>query len=305
MQRALGRALSPLWVPAVVGVMRFGLRWRIDGAAQVRREYRELLRCDGPLIVCANHLTMVDSAAIMWALGSPGWFLAHYSAVPWNVPERQNFAASLVSRVLVYVMRCIPVTRGGDRAEVGRVLARLAHLADNGEVVLLFPEGGRSRSGRVESESAAYGVGRLIASLPGCRVLCVYLRGDHQRVVSNLPVRGERFRVRAAVLCPTSAHNGMRRALDLSRQVVEVLATLEEEHFQECGGGRYRDQCGEADEERLQGRPEAHCQPGAVAGPAARTAPRTTPRTTPRTAPRTAPRTTARTAPGTAPRTTQ
>ncbi len=239
-QRALGRALSPLWIPAVVGVMRLGLRWRIDGAAEVRREYRELLRGDGPLIVCANHLTMVDSAAIMWALGSPGWFLAHYAAVPWNVPERQNFAASLVSRMLVYVMRCIPVTRGGDRAQVGRVLARLAHLAEHGEVVLLFPEGGRSRSGRVEPQSAAYGVGRLIASLPGCRVLCVYLRGEHQEGVSNLPVRGERFRVRAAALCPTSEHSGMRRALDLSRQVVEVLARLEEQHFDDDAGRRSR-----------------------------------------------------------------
>lgn len=230
--------LSPLWIPAVVAVMRLALRWRIEGAAEARREYRRLLRSGEPLIVCANHLTMVDSAAIMWALGSPLWFLTHYAAVPWNVPERQNFAASFVSRLLVYVMKCVPVTRGGDRGEVGRVLGRLGLLIEHREVVLLFPEGGRSRSGRVEPDSAAYGVGRLIASLPGCNVLCVYLRGERQESVSNLPAHGERFHVRTASLRPTSEHGGMRRALDLSRQVVEALATLEERHFKERGCGR-------------------------------------------------------------------
>ena len=61
---------------------------------------------------------MVDSAIIAWALGSPGWYLRHFSALPWNVPERRNFAASPSQRVLVYLMKCVPITRGGDRAEV-------------------------------------------------------------------------------------------------------------------------------------------------------------------------------------------
>src|SRR5882724_5571872 len=189
LQRAVGRVLSPVWLPATVALMRLGFAWRIEGVAAARREYRTLRRSAGPLLVCANHLTLVDSALIAWALGSPGWFLAHYAALPWNVPERQNFASSLVSRVLVYVMKCVPITRGGDRAEVGRVLACLVHLLERGDVVLIFPEGGRSRGGAVELDSAAYGVGRVIAELPGCRVLCVYLRGEHQDGCSDLPAR--------------------------------------------------------------------------------------------------------------------
>lgn len=240
LQRAVGRALSPLWVTAVAAVMRFGLGWRIEGAAPVRRRYRALLRSGAPVIVCANHLTMVDSAVIMWALGAPGWFVWNYAAVPWNVPERRNFAASWCSRALVYVMKCVPITRGGDRSEVGRVLARLAYLVERGEVALLFPEGGRSRSGSVEPDSAAYGVGRLIASLPGCTVLCVYLRGEHQREVGNLPANGERFRVLTKTLTPVSEATGMRRALDLSRQVVVELVALEQQYFEERGRQQQR-----------------------------------------------------------------
>jgi len=231
-QRAVGRALAPIWVPAVVVVMRWGLGWRLEGAEAVRREYRALWSDgEGPVLVCANHLTLVDSALVAWALGSPAWYLARYAALPWNVPERRNFAESLRSRVLVYLMKCVPVTRGGDRAEVAAVLGRLAYLLSRGETLLLFPEGGRSRSGRVEEESVTYGVGRLQGEVPACRVLCVYVRGEHQDTFSDLPRRGERFRVRCATLRPVSAEMGLRRARDVSRQVIRTLARLEERHF--------------------------------------------------------------------------
>jgi len=234
-QRALGRLLSLVWVPATVALMRFGLGWRVDGLAAARREYRSLWRDGGaPVLVCANHLTMIDSALIAWALGSPLWFLAHYAALPWNVPERRNFAGSLPSRILVYLMKCVPVTRGGDRGEVAGVLGRLVYLLGRGEAVLLFPEGGRSRSGRVEVENATYGVGRVIGGLPECRVLCVYLRGEHQDGFGDLPARGERFHVRLAALRPTSELTGLRRARDLSQQVVRTLAELEKTHFEAC-----------------------------------------------------------------------
>jgi len=232
-QRAIGRLLSLLWVPAMVALMRFGLGWRIEGKAAARREYRSLWGDGhGPLLVCANHLTMIDSALVAWALGSPPWFLTHYAALPWNVPERRNFAGSLASRILVYLMKCVPVTRGGARGEVAGVLGRLVHLLGRGEAVLVFPEGGRSRSGRVDVENATYGVGRVIGDLPECRVLCVYLRGEHQDGFSDLPARGERFHVRLAALRPTSEQKGMRRARDLSQQVVRTLAQLEQSHFQ-------------------------------------------------------------------------
>jgi hypothetical protein len=83
----------------------------------------------------------------------------------------------------------------------------------------------------VEVENAAYGVGRMIGDLAGCRVLCVYVRGEQQRGFSDLPARGERFHVRFACVRPTSALHGMRRARDLSEQVVRTLADLERGHF--------------------------------------------------------------------------
>jgi 1-acyl-sn-glycerol-3-phosphate acyltransferase len=236
LQLALSWASAPLWVPLTVAVMRFGLGWRIVDAAAARRRYREIRSAAAsPLLVCANHLTLVDSAVIAWALGSPWWYLRHFAALPWNVPERQNFAASGLSRVLVYVMKCVPIRRGSDRREVAAVLDRLTFLLGRGEAVLIFPEGGRSRTGRIEPESAAYGVGRIASELPGCRVVCVYLRGEGQETFGDLPARGERFRVQVEAIEPRPEHGGLRGSVEVSRQILARLAELERNHFEREG----------------------------------------------------------------------
>lgn len=231
-QRTIGWLAAPLWVPATVALMRFGFGWRLVGAAALRREMRRLWAAGGgPLLVCANHLTLVDSAVIAWALGSPWWLVRNFAALPWNVPERTNFAASFVQRVLVYLMKCVPIVRGSDRKEVGAVLDRLVHLMRQGEAVLMFPEGGRSRSGRIELDNPTYGAGRLVGELPGCKVVCVYLRGERQTSYGSLPARGERFRVQVSGLEPAPRRPGLRGSVEVSRAILDELARLERRHF--------------------------------------------------------------------------
>ncbi|HEU4430046.1 MAG TPA: lysophospholipid acyltransferase family protein [Myxococcota bacterium] len=232
LQRAVSRALSPLWIPIFVTLMAFAFRWRIEGAAELRGTYREIReKSRAPLLICANHLTMLDSFVIGWALGGSWWYLTHFSSLPWNTPERVHFASTWWKRALTYLLKCVPLTRGSDRKEVARVLEKVAWLLRSGEVVMVFPEGQRSRTARVEVESAAYGVGRIVASVPGCRVLCVYLRGDSQHEMTDAPARGEVFRGRAQLLEPKSDERGLRGSLDIARQIVAKLAELERSHF--------------------------------------------------------------------------
>jgi hypothetical protein len=231
-QREITRLLSPVSFTLVWIALRIVLGYRFDRLSAVRREYREIrARSDTPLLVCANHLTMIDSFLITWALGSPLWFSLHFSALPWNVPDRLNFAATPWQKTLIYVLKCIPIQRGGRRAEVAGVLTRVVHLLRKRETALIFPEGGRSRSGRVETESAATGVGRVIRSVPNCRVLCVYLRGERQRAYSQIPARGDRFYAAVSEIEPKTDHGGLRGSRDLVRQVVRHLGEMEEEYF--------------------------------------------------------------------------
>ncbi len=234
-QRAVGRLTSPICVPGATAIMRFGFRWRIRDPAPSRALYARLLAEDPrPLLIAANHLTMADSALIGWALGSTWDHLVRYRGLPWNVPEQSRVESSWLWRVLAYLMKCAPVPRGGDRQEVARVLDGLGHLMRRGEVVMMFPEGGRSRSGRIDRESVAQGVGRLIKELGDCRVLCVYLRGDRQDSWSHVPAVGDTFSVATRLVEPTTELRGMRASRDLASQVLDHLVEME----QACLAGR-------------------------------------------------------------------
>jgi 1-acyl-sn-glycerol-3-phosphate acyltransferase len=236
LQRTLALAVSPLTVLAGAGLLRFWLRLQVEDREAARRSWRAIWRArEGPLLVCANHLTMIDSALIAWALAPPLWYVRHFSALPWNVPERTHFASTFTQRVLAYLYKCLPIVRGGSRDEVAETLGRFAFLLSRGEAGLIFPEGGRSRTGRVEVENAAWGVGRIVKSVPGCRVLCVYLRGERQHAYSGVPARGDRLHISLSTLEPKSDHAGLRGSRDVARQIAARLAEMEREHFAKHG----------------------------------------------------------------------
>jgi len=228
LQRLLGWLVAPLWVPAAGLVLRFRMGYRVVDMGRVRREFQRIRgESGGPLLICANHLTLIDSFLIAWAL-APTWrYLIDFDSLPWNTPEVTNFANTLRNRVLAYLAKCIPIRRGGSREDVASVLGRVTLLLQRGEVAMLFPEGGRSRTGRVAAESAAWGVGRVVGAVPGCRVLCVYMRGEAQETWSDYPAHGDRLHVSLACIEPKSDLRGARRSRDLAQQIVSQLQRME------------------------------------------------------------------------------
>ena len=223
---------SPIWLGLTVLAIRFYFRYRIAELESLRAEYRRIrAQSDAPMLVCANHLTLVDSFLIAWAMGSGVYWMTHPDELPWNTPERTNFGKTWRARVMIYLMKCISITRGGPREGVASVLARIRFLLSKGETALLFPEAGRSRTGRVDEEAAAWGVGRVVGGLPRCRVLCVYLRGRKQTTWSDFPIKGEVLEASMVCIEPKSDARGVRRSLDLSRQVTRQLARMEEDYF--------------------------------------------------------------------------
>ena len=231
-QREMGRLVAVFWVIPIAFILRVLMGYRIKDVAQVRARYRALLKeSDHPLLICPNHLTMMDSAVVAWALGGSWWYLFHYSRMPWNLPEYNNYSSQLPTRLGAWLIKCIPVIRGGRREDVSRVIKRVQHLLSRGETALIFPEAGRSRSGRVEADAVAHAVGRILTSVPGCQPLCVYLRGDRQQTWSTVPARGDSFYIDFEVGELHSDHSGMRRSRDFSRQIVDRLVGMEEEYF--------------------------------------------------------------------------
>lgn len=210
--------------------MRWGMKWRIREIRELRQQYQKL-RGEGPMLICANHLTMADSAVIAYALGSPWFFIRRWFASPWNVPEWENFAFSRTSRLLAWLAKCVPIRRGGPAESVADSLSRLTWLLQSGETVLIFPEAGRSRTGRVTLETPAHGIGRLLTRVPNTRVLCVYARGDKQTTWSHLPARGDNFHVAMQEISPSTERGGMRGSRELTLQILEQLVEMEEQYY--------------------------------------------------------------------------
>ncbi len=234
-QEAISQALIPLTYHSLVVWMRWWRGYRIVGLAAARESFEaQAGREPGPLLLFANHLTLIDSLFIQWAM-APSWrLILRPRLFTWNLPDRQNIAGMRWwIRVLCYVGKCMPVVRKATPEETRRTLDKVAFLLSRGQTVLVFPEGGRSRVGHVDTENFSYGVGRMLQETPAARVLCVYLRGRGQTAFSDYPRPAETLLVRFRKMTPATSFQGMRGARDLATQIVKQLSGMENEALED------------------------------------------------------------------------
>lgn len=232
LQYAIGRMAVFIAVPLVFLAMKMA-GYRISDLRQFRQQVRK--RMDdhkGPWLICANHLTLIDSVILTYAM-APGYlYMCRYRLLPWNLPEKMNFHHSKAIRIAYYLTKCMPVVRGGDRDEVRAIMEKCAYLMSKNESLMIFPEGTRSRKGRVNTDEYSYGAGRLICTIPGCRVMCIYLRGDGQATYGNLPKYKEKFYLQMTECRPRTVFRGLKAHRDCTRQVIQQLAEMEKNYFE-------------------------------------------------------------------------
>lgn len=239
-QRSLGRLSSIIIGPLVLLFIRC-MNYRIHDLKKVRETFRAHIEGHrGPWLICPNHLTMIDSLVIAYAIAPIYRYLIDYRMLPWNLPERANFQRNIFLTLLCYLGKCIPVSRGGDREVMRHTLDKCIYLLSKGELVLIFPEGGRSRTGRVDEENFSYGVGRFVTTVENCQVMCMYLRGEGQTSYSNFPRFGERFALTMDTFYPSSQFNGLKGQRDCAHQIVERLKQMEEDYFALRGQRHHR-----------------------------------------------------------------
>jgi hypothetical protein len=232
LQATLGKFAFPVIGPAAVAYLRLVRRHRIEGLREARAVYHDALSRGRPTLVCANHLTKVDSVFLHHVFGSVGQYCADFRRFSWNVPAVENFARDPRLRALTYLGKCVPVDRAGGPEHHRDVLERLAYLAASGDVCTIFPEGGRSRTGRVDPGAVTYGVGRILAALERPQVVCAYLRGERQAGYGEVPKAGDVMHVSACVIEPHTELAGLRGARDLARQVIVKLSEMEQAYFE-------------------------------------------------------------------------
>ena len=233
LQYAIGRLAVFFLAPLVyLGVRLYG--YRVRNLKRIRREWAQLAKKHrGPWIICPNHLTNIDSVVLAYALAPMHTYMLNFRLLPWNLPERANFQRNFLSTTLCYLTKCVPVSRGGDREEMKLVMEKCLYLLQRRQPVLIFPEGGRSRTARINVENYTYGVGRFVSGEEDVKILCIYLRGDHQDRYTNIPRYGESFTMALEVLTPDRTEDsGLRAQRHYAAQIINRLAKMEEAYFE-------------------------------------------------------------------------
>lgn len=137
-----------------IGLGRLFFRFRTIGREHVPRQ--------GGLLVAANHTSYLDIPFLGCALPRRASFLG-----------RQDLFPSPVIHGLLRWLGWIPIRHNRlDRAGVAKAMG----LITSGKAVVIYPEGTRSRDGRLQPGKPGIGV---IVAETGCRVLPVYIGGTH------------------------------------------------------------------------------------------------------------------------------
>ena len=212
--------------------MRFYGRFTIENLQEVRRAYREAANDPTPLVICSNHLTFIDSALITWAIGSGPWYVMNFKRFSWNLPAGDFFKKKAFHRFVGLIAKCIFIYRNGSKEHKQSVIDLCTQLVRNGEVVTIFPEGKRSRTGRFDPDALTYGVGKIVTGLGGhCRVFCVYLRGDMQKTFSNYPPRNSRFHMGTRLIHVRTSKGGREGYAEVVSKVGSNLKAMEDAYF--------------------------------------------------------------------------
>lgn len=136
--------------------------------ARLQVEGRETLPAEGGFLIAANHQSHADTAVVFAAL--PKQIRERFVAAAAQDYFFQGGPAQYFSRVL---FNAIPIAR--DRRGGQDPLRHLSRALREGYVLLMYPEGTRSKDGSLQIFRP--GIGRLIAEFPGTPVVPTYIGG--------------------------------------------------------------------------------------------------------------------------------
>ena len=215
-------ALVPTVQARATAVLRPILRrW-----VRISIEGQEHVPAEGPVLLASTHQSHADSPAIGVAVPRPVHFLGDRRLIEWPV------LGPLLPR-----LGMVPLHRGGADAGTMDVLARL--LRDHDACIVIYPEGSRSRDGRVHRLRS--GLARLAAATR-VPVVPVAVAGIHDVwPIGRRPrLRGGRVTVRfGPPLPPPDQDAGSRRTFNLALQarLAELAGTTTADDFSPIHGG--------------------------------------------------------------------
>lgn len=99
-----------------------------------------------PFVFASNHTTMFDSGFLDCMLFFKEMFF-NYNKIPYHTPEYGNFYKNKLMSWYMDHVKCIPLQRGKGLDQPAQKI--VSQKLSNGGVVHIFPEGTRSRTGKL------------------------------------------------------------------------------------------------------------------------------------------------------------
>jgi len=217
------------WVP--LGFFLIGLR--VKELKKLRAYYKEITdEKYPPLVICPNHLTYVDSIILITTFANHFWYPFHFRRHMWNLAAKE-YAKNPIFLFVCYFSKVLFISRENEKNNDYPTLKTAIKLLRCGHIVLVFPEGRRSKTGRFDDSKLAYGVGKIISEIGECRVLCTYLRcpelGEKAR---GLPALGSKYTILTELVHYNKKSWGSHPAAGITRDVADRIKKLETKYFE-------------------------------------------------------------------------
>lgn len=172
----------------------------------IRVEGRNKIPAEGPVLIVCNHISLLDPPVLGSVIPRESGFAA-----------KKELFAGIMGR-LVRSLNAIPVDRSRLSMETMEILADFMRI---GRVLVFFPEGTRSKDGRLKK--AKVGVGVLLQRCPAT-VVPAYIQG------TNAPFRNlfRRGRVRIAFGDPFALPRDESTPSDSRAEARQIAETVYE-----------------------------------------------------------------------------
>ncbi len=167
---------------------------------------RERLPWRGPAVLVANHASLID-ILVLFAL---------YRPYKW-VSKTENFKLPFIGWNMS-LNGYVPLVRG-DRESVKRMMVRCRELLNQGAPVLIFPEGTRSKDGRLQDFKD--GAFQLAHELQ-CPVIPIAVTGTAEALPKHGLILRKKMNAKVEVLEPidSAAHAGVAELRDATHKAL-------------------------------------------------------------------------------------